>query len=318
MQGPTALVPIFRTLTAGPNSHGPSVGIIILNYNGLTDTLRCIESLRAVAYAPMRVYLIDNASNNGEGQTLAACFDDVTVIVNSRNVGFGGACNQGAQAALDDGAQYLLFLNNDTVVQPTMLRDMVNEMKTDARIGLCGPRVLSTSPPHRIQCLGYRYSNWIGIPAIVGKDAAADAKVRYKSLSWIMGCALLVSRDLWLTSGGFDTDFFLYWEDVYLCWQARRLGYLLKIAESATVFHRKTVGSEFSRRHVYHMLYGQIRFSLKTATWYQWPSLSVGLSLVAAAYAVLAYRRWRINVLPLLCEAIGDAFHNSPKRFAEI
>jgi len=296
----------------------PHVAVVILNYNGLEDTLGCVRALRSGTYKALSIIVIDNASKNSEGKMLATELSDARVIVNMENSGFGAGCNQGAAVAVASEARFILFLNNDTIPDASMVREMVGVMRSNSNIALCGARVLNASPPHAVQCVGYRYSNWIGIPRIIGKDAPAGAKLEVGRLSWIMGCALMVSTSFWRESGGFDPEFFLYWEDVLLCWQARQSGHLLKIAESAVVLHRKKVGSEFSRRHIYHMFYGQMRFSIKTAAWYQWPTLSFGLLIVAIGYAYFAYRHRGINVLPLLLTATRDAIRGSPQRHVEI
>jgi GT2 family glycosyltransferase len=308
----------FRAAPPADNVPNPPLAVVLLNYDGLDDTLLCLESLRSATYGDLRVYLIDNGSAHGECGILAERYQDVTVIGNPSNMGFGWACNQGADAALEEGADYILFLNNDTVVDPAMLQEMVGAMERDKNIALCGPRVLNAAPPHRIQCVGYQYSNWTGVPHVIGKEAPSGAPVDCRKISWIMGCALLASKEFWSRSGGFSPDFFLYWEDVYLSWRARELGYSLKIADSAFVYHRKNVGSEFSRRHVYHMFYGQVKFSMKTAAWYQWPTLIAGLSIVAVGLVLWAYRRGNTNVSLVLLEAVHDAFRNDVKRHVQM
>ena len=261
--------------------------------------------------------MIDNASPDGRGRQLSSALPEAEVIVNEVNRGFGAACNQGAEAALRDGADFVFFLNPDTIAGPVMLGALVAAMEAEADLGACGPRVLDLEPPSLIQCAGYRYSSWVGIPRVVGRGLSADAPLDRREPSWIMGCALLVRAECWRRTGGFADDFFLFWEDVYFCWVARKLGYRLRIVSGATVRHRKSVGSEFSRRHAYHMYYGQLRFSLRTAAWYQWPTLTLGLAFVAFGYALIA--AWKgNNVVPQLLAAVRDAPAAEPKRHVNL
>lgn len=296
----------------------PPVGVVILNYNGYDDTKQCVASLLLSDYAPFRVYIVDNCSDNTEGLRLKEILssDTVRVVMNGRNVGFGAACNQGMRMALADGAEFLLLLNNDTLIDPNVISKLVNAMQSDVRIGASGPRILDMEPPHKVQCLGYQYSAWVGIPRIIGKGKAQNYTSDSKRLSWLMGCALMLTRDVVCDTGGFDKDFFLYWEDVYLCWLIRNRNKRIALINDAVVYHRKTVGSEYSRRHVYHMTYGQWRFAMKTAKWYQWPTLVLGLLIVACGYSVLAAFRCRINVVPQVLGGALDAIRCSPKRTA--
>lgn len=303
----------FRT-SGGPDPSRPLVGVVILDYNGLNDSLRCLASLREQDYGNLAVYVIDNASRENNAATIANTFGDAIVTRNSVNLGFGGGANQGMKDAIADGAEFVLFLNNDTICPEDLVSKLVRAMISDSAIGICGPKVLSYGSG-RIQNLGYTYNPWFGIPAAIGAGRLPNwTPVAPTELAWLMGCALLVRRDVLRKTGGFDPDFFLYWEDHYLCWQAKQLGYGLSVVYDAAIEHRKTVGSEFSKRHVYHMFFGQIVFAAKTAEWWRKPTLVIGMSCIAFAYTALALVKRGSFVLPVIYEAIADFYSGHPKR----
>src|SRR4051794_31005071 len=103
----------------------PRVFVVVLNWNGLNDTLRCLESLAAVTVPPTSVIVVDNGSRDDSVAQISYRFPDVTVLTNVKNEGFASACNQGMVVALERGAAYVLLLNNDTTVAPDFLEHLV-------------------------------------------------------------------------------------------------------------------------------------------------------------------------------------------------
>jgi len=111
----------------------PFVVIIILNWNGFSDTVACLESLRRLTYGNHKTVLVDNNSDNNEGQRLAQRFPEVHLIANTKNRGFAGGNNDGIQWALDRGSDFIINLNNDCMVEPDWLKNLVRAVvETDA------------------------------------------------------------------------------------------------------------------------------------------------------------------------------------------
>jgi GT2 family glycosyltransferase len=305
----------FRTAGATDNSPRPLVGIVVVDYNGLDDTLRCLSTLRDTSYPNLIVFVVDNASENDNASGVAAAFPDVVVSRNEVNLGFAAGANGAMRRALDAGAEYVLFLNNDALLDVDALDRLVDAMERNERIGVAGPRVRSLNEPGRIQNLGYAYNEWFGIPQAVGAGKPVDwAPAKPRQLAWIMGCALLARRTLLMATGGFDPDFFLYSEDHYLCKSARNLGYELCLVEGADVLHRKTTGSEYSRRHIYHVFVSHLIFIAKTAKWYQIPTLAIGTAMLATALAFIALVRRGTFVVPAILQSLFDFCLGKPKR----
>ena len=123
-------------------SDSPKVAIVILNWNGLADTLECLDSLQKIVYPNYVVVVIDNGSNGNDAEIIKKKFGDfVFVIEEEKNLGFAGGCNEGIRWALHSGAKYVLLLNNDTVVDPNFLIELVNVAQNDPQIGIVGPKV---------------------------------------------------------------------------------------------------------------------------------------------------------------------------------
>ena len=103
----------------------PSAAIIILNWNGFDDTVECLQSLRQVTYTHYKVVLVDNGSANNEGKNIKNLFPEIHLIENATNRGFAGGCNNGIAWAMDNSFDYIITLNNDCLVEPDWLTNLV-------------------------------------------------------------------------------------------------------------------------------------------------------------------------------------------------
>ena len=121
------------------------VYIIILNYNNWPDTLKCLQSIKKIDYPNYKIILVDNNSAQK-----AEIFDpDIYIIYNSKNLGFAGGNNIGIKYALENKADYILLLNNDTIVSKDFLTKLVTEANRDLRIGILGPKIYFAGQPKK-------------------------------------------------------------------------------------------------------------------------------------------------------------------------
>src|SRR5215207_2496677 len=102
-----------------------SVHIIILNWNGLENTLECLASVRELSYPNLRVHVVDNASANDEAEIIEKKFSEVNVLRQTENLGFCGGCNAGIKQALAEDADFVMLLNNDALVLPDLIEKLV-------------------------------------------------------------------------------------------------------------------------------------------------------------------------------------------------
>ncbi len=221
----------------------PLVSIIIPLYNRLSFTQKCVESLFANT-PPVRfeVIFVDNGSTDGTPaylQNLQQAHSNVRVILNKENVGFAQANNQGAQIAQ---GKYLLFLNNDTEVQPGWLDALLEIAENDPRVGAVGSKLLF--PDGTIQHAGVVIVNdkMHGDPLLAThnfyKEPAdkpeANRAMTYQALT---AACLLVRKNLFDELQGFDTQFWNGYEDVDLCFRIAQQNYLLVYQPKSVVYH---------------------------------------------------------------------------------
>lgn len=226
----------------------PKVSIVLLNLNGYVDTSDCIQSLEQIDYPNYEIIVVDNGSSDGSGERVAIEFPAVRMIVSENNLGFTGGNNLGTRHALERGADYVLLLNNDTVVDPGFLSHMVDVAEHDPAIGLVGPKIFYFSEPKRIWYAGGDVNLAAGSCNHVGKDKIDDGR-RFSKVSdtgFITGCAFLVKASVLREIGLLDDKLFVYWEDTDFCERARKRGYRRVFVPQSHVWHKvsRTCGKD--------------------------------------------------------------------------
>ena len=216
---------------------GPRVTVIIPVYNDTSMTLECLRSLADAQPASVRVeYLVvDDASTDDVARVLASV-PGITFLRNGENLGFLRTCNR---AALLSTADYVVFLNNDTLVRPGWLEELVRTAECDPRVGVVGAKLVY--PDGTLQEAG----------GLIWRDATGwnygrggrpdDPAFEYvRDVDYCSGAALLVRRSLFEQLGGFDERFApAYYEDCDLCFSVRRAGFRVVYQPRAVVVHRE-------------------------------------------------------------------------------
>jgi GT2 family glycosyltransferase len=214
----------------------PKVVIIILNWNRGADTLQCLAALRHCVYSDRQIIVVDNASTDGSPDEIRARFPEVNLIQNQRNLGYAGGNNLGMKHALQRGADYVWLLNNDAVVEPDTLSELVAAGEKDKKVGLLSPVIYHYDSPQRIQSCGTRFD-----PRAFATDAITDlgvlATVPNAELC-LWGTALLIKREVIERIGDLNEEFFAYVEDIDFSLRAIKAGYLNKTVLSSRVIHR--------------------------------------------------------------------------------
>jgi len=259
----------------------PQVAVIILNWNGLPDTLECLQSLRQSTYPSLRIIVWDNGSREDPASALAD-YPEVTLLRSERNLGFAAACNRAAEPALADGADLLLFLNNDTLVPPEMIARMAQAHAAVPGAGLIGvPEQLFDRPddPRRLG------AKWLPLSCRVKWHyaGAQEPLPELLPLDVISGCAMLASREIAERVGLFDEAFFAYWEDADLSLRVLQAGLTNLCATGTHIIHKsgRSTGTEpgFSVAQLYLVCRGQALMARKHAR---------GLGRVTAPLRLLA------------------------------
>ncbi len=232
------------------------IAAVVVNWNGGEDNLLCLESLYAQVPPPDRVLFIDNDSQDGSWQRVAARFPKVEMTRNPRNLGFGAGANQGIANALRGGAQAVLLVNNDVTLIRGSLAQLREALESHPSAGLVGPLVLYRSDPERVWAAGGRLTWRQNLTTLLGQgDSDSDRWRGTFEVDYLTGCAMLVRREVFEHVGAFDEAFFAYSEDVDLGLRAGRAGFSSLLVGAASALHEpsSSTGGGYSPRRKYMM-----------------------------------------------------------------
>jgi GT2 family glycosyltransferase len=208
------------------------VSIVIVNYNGLRFLEPCLSSLGNQTFKNFEIILVDNHSADGSARYIREHFPSVTLIETGKNLGFAGGANVGICAS---SGEYILTLNNDTIMDPRFIENLVGPMASDSSVGMCASKMLF--PDGRINSTGICISR---------SGAAWDRGIfehdsgQYDTEEEVFGpCAgaALYRRAMLNEIGLFDEDFFIFMEDVDLAFRARLAGWKCMFVPIARVTH---------------------------------------------------------------------------------
>ena len=229
----------------------PNVGIVISNYNGWQDTVQCLESLQKQTYRNFEIILLDDASTNVSVQQLQKHLTENTVFLpQEANSGFAAVNNVGMRRALADGCDWVLLLNNDTVVAPDFLETLLRE--TPAGAVSC-PKMLFLDPPDEIWFAGGELDRATGkVKHLGGHEKDGPAFAEKKQVSFITFCCVLLPRQVVEEVGFLDETLFMYCEDVDYCIRLADAGVPLWLLPDARIWH-KAGGSAGGMLSVYYI-----------------------------------------------------------------
>lgn len=224
-------------------NRSPLVFILILNWNGWKDTAECIESLRKITYDNFKIVVIDNGSKGKDVDILADKFGNlITLIRINENLGYAEGNNVGIRYSLENGADYILLLNNDTIVAPDFLEKLISVAENQREFGIIGPMIYYYPPRknyEKIWCAGGSFKKILGYTHHL-KVNKIDEGQYYKAYTtdYVPGCAMLIKREVLSKIGMLDKDFFAYFEDLDFNLRARASGFLSVIVPHAHVWHK--------------------------------------------------------------------------------
>lgn len=217
----------------------PSVAVIVLNWNGTDDTIDCLRSLERIDYARREIVVVDNGSRESPRTRIMEEFPSVTFMQTERNLGYAGGNNVGIRYALSQGHDYVMVLNNDTIVEPEFLRYAVETAQSYPSIGVVGVKILSWDQPARIWMAYGEVTYGKSLVRLIGyyhfDDGAFDEQM---DVQWVPGTAMLFRRQALETVGLFDEEFFAYHEDVDWCTGAHAKGFRVVYAPRSRIYHK--------------------------------------------------------------------------------
>jgi N-acetylglucosaminyl-diphospho-decaprenol L-rhamnosyltransferase len=225
--------------------------VIVVSYNSARWLAGCLADLSDSNVE--QIIVVDNASTD-ESCQIAGSFERVTLITNANNEGFAAACNI-AVAAAESSVHTLIFLNPDTRLEHGLISGLHEFLESHEEYGVVGPLQLELSqvdidgpdrPPYNawtrkaVKCFGIYPPDqtWIDpMPEQAFRDWLSELGTKTIDVEYVNGAAFAIRKDLFASCGGFDTGYFLFFEEVDLCRRVRRLGYKIALIDGLLVRH---------------------------------------------------------------------------------
>lgn len=219
----------------------PLVSIITVNYNHPEVTIELLKSLQKISYPNIEIIVVDNASQESP-LTIKATFPGIIFIQNTKNLGFAGGNNSGVRKA---NGKYMLFINNDTEVEPDFLEPLVLKCESDARIGAVSPKIKFFYQPDTIQYSGQAPINPYTMRSFgYGYGAQDNGQFDTDSITnFVHGAAMLVPLSIIKEVGLMPECYFLYYEELDWCTSIKKNGYQLWYVHNSTILHKESVST---------------------------------------------------------------------------
>ena len=220
-----------------------SIYIVIRNWNGKLDTLICLNSLQGLQYSHYKIIVVDNGSSDGSVHQIKTNFPDLTVIETGQNLGYAEGNNVGIRYALEHDAEFILLLNNDTIVAPDVLDQLANAALQNPEAGVFGATLFYMDKPDTVWFAGAQWNAKTLKFDYPYQDQALPANQSTET-DYACGAALFFRAEVARSIGLLDARFFLVWEESDWCLRATRAGYGCKQVPTAYVWHK--VGASFA------------------------------------------------------------------------
>jgi len=256
-----------------------SVSIIILNWNGWKDTIECLESLYRINYPNYEVILVDNASSDDSVEMLekwAKGREKLFLLKNDKNYGFTGGNNIAIKQILQEGrSEYILLLNNDTVVSEDFLKELVKVAESRKNIGIVGPKIYNYDGNKRqkiIQSAGSAINLYTGNITMYGNNQIDRGQFDdIRAVGYISGACLLIKCEAVQKIGLLNDNLFAYFEDVDWCLKAKEKKYDVVYAPASVIWHKLgKSSSKIPERLMYYRVRNRFLLEKRFASQFQY------------------------------------------------
>ena len=264
--------------------------LAIINYNTAGDLRKCLDSAREML-GDVETVVVDNGSSDGSREMVVGEFDWVRLADNPGNPGYASACNRGIASTRQP---YVFILNSDVEFLPGGMESVLDFLDANPDIGALGPMVLNSDGSVQMSCRrfpsmlenvvhGFLGDIWPGNPFTRHYQMKDVCRDEIREVDWVSGAAMLLRREAAESVGGFDETYFMYVEDVDICWRLREAGYRVVYDPAIRLVHHiGRTSSQQSVRMLYHHHRSMFIFFRKR--YRGWKGLAL-MPLVAAGLA---------------------------------
>ena len=236
-----------------------------MNYNGISDTIELLNSIRRFPYPNTEIFVVDNASKENPEEYLLSFYPDVKFIRSEKNLGFAGGNNLAVTRADGD---YLFFINNDAEVTENCLEKLVLMFDKIPNLGAVSPLICYYAESDKLKGDLIQYAGMTAVNPLTARNKIIGEKTRDtgqfqtpQPTSYAHGAAMMVKREIIEKVGKMDDKFFLYYEELDWCERIRKAGYEIYVEPNARVYHKESASvGESSTLKTYYLNRNRIFF----------------------------------------------------------
>lgn len=264
--------------------------IIVLHFGDPKVTQRCLQSIFQSKLTFQGLVIVDNGGN------FESRDKRITIIKNKKNLGFAGGVNVGIKYALSNGADYVLLLNNDTLVEDNFLDKLIDFSEESIQVGIVGPAIKFKIGDKVVYDIGGKFNKVFGRTS--HEEVSKVVSKTPRRVDYVSGCAMLIKKEIFDKIGFFDGRFFLYYEDVDFCIRARNKGFFTYVlpgifiehelstsigkVSSLAVYHQTKSGIQFGKKHFKDRLFLNRAFIVAQTLYILVKNPKVGISSISA------------------------------------
>lgn len=290
----------------------PLVYAVTLNWNRPGDTIECLETLAEQTYPNLRVLVVDNGSVDDSVARITARFPEIDMVQSTKNRGFAAGANLGLRRALEAGAELVLLVNNDTLIEQQALSRLIAQ--AGPGVGILAPIIYYAEDQDRVWSAGGRIHPWTldkyhDYQVQIHGSEQAEAEDR----DFVTGCGMLLTRQMLEKVGLFDERFFMYYEDADLCMRVRRAGFSILVVPSAKMWHKVALssGGSDSPHERYWMARSSVIYFRKHARGAQWLAILPWRAGSAVRTTARLWRRGRQEAAASYWRGLRDGWKTS-------
>jgi len=249
----------------------------LINWNSYKYTHECLSSIKEANHSnhTYKIIVVDNGSEKQDAKNLTWDKRVDKLILNEKNKGYVVASNQAIKYAVDKEFDYILQLDNDTVIDKECIEELVKIAETYDKIGIVGAKIFYHNEPTRLQWAGEDMNFWTGdivglsrgITRVLGRKEFDDSKYNeVKEVDYVVSWCSLSRRKVWEEVGLLDESFFFGWEDDDFCIRVKKAGYRIFWTPKAKLWHRYSSAFALDGHLQYYGPKNRFKFMRKHAT----------------------------------------------------
>lgn len=263
---------------------GPSVSVIVVNFNGEHLLIACLDSILNQNYGNIEAIVVDNASSDGSRDLIRSKYPSVRILEMPTNLGYARGANRGISACT---GEVCVLVDTDAILAPNWVSSILRVLRLD-RVGIAGGKVYISGKANPLYSAGGLLNLKNGLAMMRGNGRPDTGSFdREEEVDWVTWCSAAFEKELTLRIGFLDTGYETYREDVDFCVRARRAGFRVMYAPGAVSWHAVSGTSERWGRKQYLLYRNWIRFNLiNLSSWYLLPGI-----LYSIFHTVLVFLR---------------------------